>query len=138
MEKQILKACDEFNCRLYLLEGDQNKLKVYVDKMKENIDLLECEKISKRISFFLMAEDLKSHLEVSSPGINRKLKYPWHFKEVLGRKIQLTVLFPIKGKNHFVGLLKQVEKEFLVMESESTIWKIYFCDIKKARLCFEF
>ena len=47
-------------------------------------------------------------LEVSSPGIDRKLSKPRDFERVVGQKIRLAVRDPIEGQTHFEGKLARL------------------------------
>ena len=136
IENWVLKACEELNCRLYLMEWNSEGLKVYVDRTDQNISLLECEKISKRIYFFLKAKGLdgKWSLEVSSPGLERKLKYPWHFKSAVGKKICVITVTAVEGQKKFVGCLTQSGETGIVLESPDRMLKIPIQNIQKAHL----
>ena len=139
IEKLVLKACKELNCRLYLLEWNSGGLQVYVDRQDRSISILECEKISKRIHFFLTAKGLdgKWHLEVSSPGLERKLKYSWHFESAVGKKIFVAVLEPIEGQKKFTGYLTQSGKTDIILENPDKMLKIPIHNIQNAHLIFD-
>ena len=142
VESLAKTACEEINCRLYLLEKEAGALKVYVDK-KEGaaVSLAECEKISKRLSFFLSAENLNRnfHLEVSSPGLERKLKHPWHFQSALNKKVWAAVVTPAGGGQKSIqGNLKKVGSQSVFIDCGSKICELHWDNIKQAKLCFEF
>ena len=52
-------------------------------------------------------EDLRERyaLEVSSPGLDRRLRKPQHFAAQLGREIAVTMARPIEGRRNFRGIL---------------------------------
>ena len=128
------QACAELNCRLYHIERLGRSLKVYVDKEKNGVQLSECEKISKRIQLFLSAEGLHQWgLEVSSPGLDRKLIQPWHFSAVIGRKITFQYDSP-EEKKRFSGHLTQVNDKGLILDGGRPF---DFEWIKEARLVFQ-
>ena len=139
IEKWVLQACEELNCRLYLLEWNSQGLQVYVDRTDQKISLLECEKISKRIHFFLKAKGLdgKWSLEVSSPGLERKLKHPWHFESAVGEKICVTVITAVEGQKTFTGCLTQSGETEIVLENPDRMLKIPIQNIQKAHLVFD-
>lgn len=74
-----------------LKENDMNIFRVYVTS-KDGISLDKCAEISRMISPILDIEEPmngKYNLEVSSPGIERKLKKTQHYKASIGEKIKL-------------------------------------------------
>ena len=137
IEKQVLTACEEMNCRLYILEQNPKRLKIYVDPLKGgSMNISEYEKVAKRILFFLKEDNLLNNmeLEVSSPGLNKKLKYPWHFKEVLGQKIKILLKTPVERKKTFLGFLRQVNENSIQIECEQIMTTLDFECIKQAHL----
>ncbi len=138
IENFIMRACAEINCRLYHVEWCGHCLKVYVDKERANIQLSECEKISKRIQLFLMAGGLNSQwtLEVSSPGLERKLIQPWHFSSAIGKTIAFQYTHPMTNtKKSFSGRLTQVNDKGLALDSGL---HFDFNFIKEAHLVFQY
>lgn len=74
-----------------LKENDKNIFRVYVTS-KEGINLDKCAEISRMISPILDLEEPmngKYNLEVSSPGIERKLKTKRHYKASIGSNIKI-------------------------------------------------
>jgi len=72
-------------------------------------------------------------LEVSSPGIERKLKTLEHFRFSVGEKVKLT----LQDKTKLRGELKGVEGDTVVLETEEGEQRIAFDDIVKASTYFE-
>ncbi|MCR5720287.1 MAG: ribosome maturation factor RimP, partial [Lachnospiraceae bacterium] len=73
----------------YVKEGSDYYLRVYIDK-PEGVNIDDCEKVSRRLSDALDAEDFVEDayiLEVSSPGLGRKLTKDKHFEKSLGQKV---------------------------------------------------
>ena len=137
VENLAKKACKELKCRLYLLEQSPKSLQVYVDK-DGGVNLLDCEKIASRLSLFLSAEGLKDErvLEVSSPGLNRKLKYPWHFCSAVGKDIFIEIKTPYEGQKKFTGRLTQADEQEVVIETSSQMNRFSFQVIRKAYVIF--
>lgn len=102
IETLITQTCEEFNCRLYLLEWNAQGLQIYIDKKDSSVSLLECEKISKRLRLFM--DDFSDQIEVSSPGIERKLKYQWHFTEAVGKDVCVHTLKAVEGKKTLLAI----------------------------------
>lgn len=72
-------------------------------------------------------------LEVSSPGIERKLKTPEHFRYSIGEKVKLT----LTDKTKFRGELTSVEEGKITLMTEEGEREIAFDDIAKASTYFE-
>ena len=119
IEEWVSKACQELGCRLYFLEQNSKTLQVYIYRPEENITLSDCEKVLKRIKLFLSAEgfDKSMQLEVSSPGLDRKLIHPWHFSSALGQMIS----FKTRGQSpkKISGALSQVNSKGFTLQSIS-------------------
>ena len=46
-------------------------------------------------------------LEVSSPGLDRKLSKPEDYQRFIGSLVKLTTRDPVNGNRHFEGRLKR-------------------------------
>ncbi|TLP41231.1 ribosome maturation factor RimP [Arcobacter arenosus] len=95
LEESIEIAVQGCGAEIYdivtLKENDKNIYRVYVTA-KGGISLDKCAEISRMISPILDIEEPMQgnyNLEVSSPGIERKLKKPQHYKASIGEKVKL-------------------------------------------------
>lgn len=89
-------------------ENNEFYLRIYIDK-EEGISLTDCEALSRRVSDVLDVEDpidKAYYLEVSSPGLNRRLFTDEHFKKFVGREVLVKLNGNIEGKKIIKGLLK--------------------------------
>ena len=77
-------------------------LRIYIDK-EEGISLDDCETYHRAIQPQLESYDY-DFLEVSSPGIERVVKYPWHFTACVGCDIVVKLYAPMQE----LGGVKQV------------------------------
>ncbi len=118
----LAEVCQTFGVSLYDVEWDTKTLRVYIDALdkRDAITIDTCARISEAISLRLDFLDLINHhyiLEVSSPGIERKLKVPEHFQGVCGKNVQ--VVFSREGKSVLViGKLLLADEEKIVIEDE--------------------
>jgi ribosome maturation factor RimP len=71
-------------------------------------------------------------LEVSSPGINRALKKVEHFVRYAGKKVRVRTREPVEGRRSFLGVLKEVMKDEIVVALEGREYRIAFSQIEKA------
>ena len=71
-------------------------------------------------------------LEVSSPGINRALTKVEHFVRYAGKKVRVRTQEPVEGRRSFLGVLKEVMKDEIVVALEGREYRIAFSQIEKA------
>lgn len=94
-------------------EGAGWYLRYYIDT-EEGVTIDECEAFSRRISDLLDEADpiQQSYcLEVSSPGVERKLTRLWHYDAYLGAPVLVRLIRPVDGRRDFVGLLEGCDPE---------------------------
>ena len=104
----------------FLKEGGDKILRLYIDK-EDGIDLDDCERVSRAAEAELDTHDPipdAYYLEVSSPGIERKLSKPEHFVRYTGHKISIKLYGPVDGRRKFTGLLSAYEDGNLTLTEE--------------------
>lgn len=102
----------------YAKEGKDYFLRIFIDK-PEGIDLNDCEKVNDAINQLLDEADYikeQYFLEVSSPGIERKLRKEKHFEENIGNVIEIKLFKPIDNEKSIVGILKKYDEGHLMVE----------------------
>jgi len=63
----------------------------------------------------LEAEGYDGMLEVSSPGIERPLTRPEHFRRFVGHEAKVRLSEPLEGRRNFTGVIERVgEKDFVL------------------------
>ncbi|NJK86438.1 MAG: ribosome assembly cofactor RimP [Bacteroidales bacterium] len=65
-----------------------NKISVIVDSLK-GVTIEECEKLSRLIEKNLDRDEVDFELEVSSPGIDRPLSFPFQYRKNIGREVEV-------------------------------------------------
>ena len=116
-------------------------LRVYIDKPGTGVLVDDCARASREISALLDVHDpIKGHfnLEVSSPGLNRPLFSVAHFERFIGDRVKLTVAMAIDGQRKFVGSIKNVEGDLIVLDHDGQELEIEYSNIVKARLAPQF
>ncbi len=111
-------------------------LRVYIDK-PEGIGLEDCEIVNRQISTLLDVEDpLPGNyvLEVSSPGLDRRLTKVEHFKRFKGNDIRVKLRFPIEGRKNFRGALRAADEENIEIEVDGKSHSLPIATIESARL----
>ena len=71
-------------------------------------------------------------LEVSSPGVNRRLRRADHFQRYLGKKVRVRTTIPIDGRRTFAGALDTVEAHGIRVTDKDCGRFIPFADIAQA------
>lgn len=120
----------------YVTVGRLNVLRVYIDG-EQGVTIDDCAKASRQISAVLDVEDAMSsryNLEVSSPGINRLLFEPDHYKDYIGSMIQVKLRIPQEGRKQFKGILEAVNADHIVLRVEEERYSLAFRGIAKANL----
>jgi len=83
---------------------------VYVDH-PEGVDHALCKQVTDSLREFLR----EYTIDVSSPGLERPVRKPEHFANVVGRKVALRTAEPVDGRSKFKGEVRQAGVEALTM-----------------------
>jgi ribosome maturation factor RimP len=111
-------------------------VRLTIDK-SDGIDLEDCEKVSHAVSALLDVEDPVAsnyNLEVSSPGLDRKLTKVEHFQRFEGETLKVSMRFPIEGRRRFRGILVSSNEENIVVEVDGESHSLPLVMIDTARL----
>lgn len=123
----------------YVREGGYNFLRVYVENLKNETTLDDCVALSTKIDPIIdtLIED-KFYLEVSTPGLERKLKKEKDFLRFLGREIKIKTKSNVNNKKKFEGKLKEFKENTVYIQdnTDDEIVEISLDKIKEARLSF--
>ncbi len=120
LDTQIAKIIESNGAALYdtevVTEFDETIYRVLITKTG-GVSLDLCATISYELSPFLDVHPPMNgqyRLEVSSPGIERKLTKPVHFQNAIGEKIKLK----LGGGDKLKGLLKSADDKGIVVETK--------------------
>jgi len=111
-------------------------LRLYIDQ-ESGISLADCELVSQQVSALLDVEDpIAGHyrLEVSSPGLDRKLVKAGHFDRFAGCVVKLKLRNPLDGQRKLRGRLLGREGERVIVETDGGTLAVPMSDIDVARL----
>lgn len=102
----------------FVKEGASWFLRIFIDK-KGGVTIDDCEALSRAVDGPLDEADpidKQYYLEVSSPGVERRLRQGWHFQEELGKPVKVRLIRPDEdGRREFEGeLLGYDEKGGLI------------------------
>jgi len=102
--------------------GKSRTLRITIDK-PEGVTHEDCATVSREVSAILDVEDAVSGasytLEVSSPGLDRKLLKAEDYQRFTGSRVKLMTREPINGNRHFEGRLQSFQDDRLVLEVTS-------------------
>jgi ribosome maturation factor RimP len=105
----------------------------------ETVGVDHIAELSRGIGRLLDAEDpIKGSytLEVSSPGLERKLTRPRHYEKSIGREVKIKTFADIDGTKNHNGTLVSADENSLVLDVDGTEQKITYADISSARTVF--
>lgn len=111
-------------------------LRLFLDR-EGGITLEEIARVSRMVGGLLEVYDLipeSYHLEVSSPGLTRKLKRPEDYQRYTGRLARITTRSLRDGKQVFRGILQGVENDEVRLREGDTVYRLPLAEIARARL----
>jgi ribosome maturation factor RimP len=118
-------------------------LRVFIEKSHElvagraqaAVSLADCETVSRQLQRVFEVEGIAyDRLEVSSPGLDRKLKKAADFARFVGCEAQVRLRRPISGRRNFVGIVRAVEGERVEFEFEGGRMAFDMAELDRARL----
>lgn len=144
VENLIKKKIEDIGYELYdviyLKEGKNYTLRIVIDNEK-GISLEDCEKVNNEITDILDEADYikdQYFLEVSSPGIERLLRKDWQLNKYIGSKVEVNLFKKDEnGFKEYIGILKQVDEEYLTIKQDNTDYKILRKDISQVKTIYE-
>jgi len=121
--------------------GGSRLVRISIDK-PAGVTHADCELVSKQVGAILDVEDVvpggRYTLEVSSPGVERKLRSPQDFTRFQGQKAKITLREPVGGRSHWEGTLAGFENGQVALETApGTSMHFPLEQIHKANLKFE-
>ncbi len=125
-----------------LLGGGKHRvLRLYIDKVS-GVTHGDCEFMSQNVGTILDVEDVVPGegytLEVSSPGVERKLVKPRDFERFTGRKIKVTLREPLEGQRRWEGTLAAFNEGEVTLEfAPAKTIRFQLSQVDKANLKFE-
>jgi ribosome maturation factor RimP len=121
--------------------GGTRVLRLFIDK-PEGVTHADCEMMSQQLGTILDVEDIipggKYTLEVSSPGVERKLSRASDFERFTGQKIKVTLREPVEEKTHWMGVISSFSSGTITLEpSPGKTIQFPLEQVEKANLKFE-
>ena len=128
--------------------GKQRFLRVYLDRPPgpsnpENLGIShrDCERVSEQLSVILDVEELVPGpsyvLEISSPGMDRKLVKESDYERFAGRLAKIWLNEPLEGKAYFEARLAGIADGIVKLTIRDRELTVPYANIKKANLVVE-
>ena len=99
--------------------GGSRILRIFIDK-PEGVTHADCEYMSQHVGTILDVEDVipggRYTLEVSSPGLERKLARPREFERFVGHKVKVVLRQPVENQRTWVGPLRNFTEGIITLE----------------------
>jgi ribosome maturation factor RimP len=115
-------------------------VRLFIDA-EDGITLDDCERVSHQVSALFDVEDpIPGHyvLEVSSPGVNRRLRKRSDFVRFQGDRAKVELIQPLEsGRRRFTGTISTVGEEDFSIEVDGQTYHLRFDDVDTARLAPE-
>ncbi len=116
-------------------------LRIYIDKAG-GVTHGDCQRVSEQMSAILDVEDPfpgSYVLEVSSPGLDRKLVKPNDYTHFVGRRARLVLREPVENQKVFEGRLAGLESGRVRLDlGDAGLKELELSNISSARLLVEF
>lgn len=128
-------------CVIYEIEfreGSGRILRVFIDKEPGGVSIDDCVNVSKGLNLRLDVEDAVPggayDLEVSSPGLDRKLTQLWHYERAVGKTVQIKYWDEARQTKSFEGKLLSAANDSLEFENSKGPFAVKFENVQKGRI----
>lgn len=111
-------------------------LRLFIDN-EQGVNLTDCEAVSRQVSGVLDVEDPiagQYSLEVSSPGMDRRLVKPAHFDRFAGSDVDVRLRRLIEGRRRVKGQLLGRDGEVITISEGPAQIRVPLAEIESARL----
>jgi ribosome maturation factor RimP len=132
LQETIEARLRDFDPEVELIALEQpagETLRLYIDR-PGGVDLALCEAVTGELRDLLE----RYSLEVSSPGIDRPLTKPEHFRRFLGRRVKVRTREAIEGRRNFTGTLTEADDESVMVATDGDPVRIPLEGIKRSNL----
>jgi len=116
-------------------------LRVFIEKTHElepgqaGVTLADCASVSQQLQRVFEVEGIEyDRLEVSSPGLDRRLKKAADFARFAGCEAQVRLRHPVNGRKNFTGTVRAVEGDRVEFDYDSGRLAFDLADLERARL----
>ena len=104
-------------------------LRIYIDH-PDGVDLALCEQVTNHLRDLLS----RYSLEVSSPGLDRPLTKPEHFRRFLGRRVRVRTSEAVGGRRNFTGTIAGADDDAVRVEDGDEAVEIPLAAVRRSNL----
>ena len=109
-------------------------VRIFIDKAG-GVDVEDCARVSSHLTRLFAVENVDfDRLEVSSPGLDRPLRKAADYARFVGQEAKLTLREPVEGARRLKGILRGLEGDAALVETDAGTRAIPLGSIEKARL----
>jgi ribosome maturation factor RimP len=131
IETRLAKAEPEVEL-LAVEQVGAERLRLFIDR-PGGVDLALCERVTDHLRDLL----LDYGLEVSSPGPQRPLTKPDHFRRFIGRRARVRTRQPLDGHKSFTGELVGASDDDVTVAANGGVVTIPYSEINRSNLVEE-
>jgi ribosome maturation factor RimP len=117
---------------LLIEQAGAARLRVFIDHPK-GVDIALCERVTRNLGDLLE----NYSLEVSSPGPQRPLVKPEHFRRFVGRRVKVRTKTAHEGRHSFTGELVGASDDAVTVAADDGIVSLPYADINRSNLVEE-
>jgi ribosome maturation factor RimP len=110
-------------------DAGKERLRLFIDH-PDGVDLALCERVTNHLRDLLV----NYGLEVSSPGPERPLSKPDHFRRYLGRRARVRLREPRDGHKSFTGELVGASDDDVTVAADGGVVTIPYSEINRSNL----
>ncbi|MGH2953124.1 MAG: ribosome maturation factor RimP [Solirubrobacterales bacterium] len=132
LQTTIEQRLDDLDPELELIALERpaaETLRLYIDH-PQGVDLALCERVTRHLRDLLTAWSL----EVSSPGADRPLTKPEHFRRFVGRRVRVRTQEAIEGRRSFTGTLADADDKSVAVAAGDDTVRIPLTGIRRSNL----
>jgi ribosome maturation factor RimP len=132
LQGQIEQNLGDLDPKIELIAVDQpaaETLRLYIDH-PDGVDLALCERVTNHLRDLLETWSL----EVSSPGADRPLTKPEHFRRFMGRRVRVRTREAIEGQRSFTGTLTGADEGGVRIQASEGEVEIPLSRIRRSNL----
>ena len=144
MKRHIEHSVNACNAVLYgceMLPGSKNNtLRIFIDNKNKSVTNELCQEVGQHLlasSAVDFPSILNFTLEISSPGLDRKLFTIDQCQESIGKRVKFKTKTSLDGQRNFTGKIVSIMENIVQIETEQKTLNINWENIDKIRIIYE-
>jgi len=136
LEQLLERTVAGLGCQLADFDfSNRNRLlRVFIEKAG-GVTVDDCAAVTRQLQRVLPVEGIDyDRLEVSSPGLDRRLKKAADFARFAGHRADVRLRVPVNGRRNFIGTVRAVRGERVELDYEGGELAFDLADMDRARL----